>query len=40
MSLPVSFFVGFRIDCSNEKVCCDRVIRINLVYQYAADLEL
>ena len=39
MSLTVSFFVGFRIDNSDDNVRSDSVIRLNPVWQYAVDLE-
>ena len=35
----VSFFVGFRIDNSNDKVQSNRVIRSNPVRRYVVDLE-
>ena len=39
VSSRVSFFVGFRVDSSDDRVRFDRVIRSNLVRQYAVNLE-
>ena len=37
--LTVSFFIGFRVGSSDDKVRFDMVIRSNSVCQYATDLE-
>ena len=37
--LMVSFFVGFRVDSSNNKSRSDRVIKSNLIHQCVTDSE-
>ena len=39
MSSTISFFVGFRVDSSSDKVRSDKVIKSNIVRQYTAHLE-
>ena len=39
MSLTVSFFVGFYVDSSNDKIRFEIVIISNHVRQYVVDVE-
>ena len=39
MSSTVSFFMGFHVSGSDDKVRFNRVIKLNYVNQYDADLE-
>ena len=39
VSLTISFFVGFRINSSDDKVRFDRVIILNHIHWYVVDLE-
>ena len=35
----INFFHGFCVDNSGDKVRSDKIIRSNLVYQYAIDMK-
>ena len=39
VSSMVNFFVGFRVNSSNDKIRSNRVIRSNHIHQYVVDLE-
>ena len=39
VSYTIRFFVGFRVDGSNEKVQFDKIIISNFVDRYVTDLE-
>ena len=39
VSLTISFFVGFRINSSDDKVRSDRVIISNHIHRYVVDLK-